>query len=284
VQRLNTFWVDLTIAELRAELPASLASRCRFSRAHRTQALGPQVQRSRPDVVFFDFDYPDQTSLRLATGLKQEHPSIPMVMMSVQHSEALAVWAFRSRFADYLVKPVPQAEFDRCLDMLEEMLDGRRAQPGRRIASQPVAMPEEAPVSSVPSSALLPAVYHVQKNYHAKITSDDAARLCGMSPFRFGRAFKDAFGVAFRDYVVSVRLEEAGRLLENPQTSVTEVAYAVGFNDISYFSRMFKRHFGISPSMRVDPSAKPPPAAALPLELPPLLLPPSSAARGQLVE
>jgi AraC-like DNA-binding protein len=113
----------------------------------------------------------------------------------------------------------------------------------------------------------------VEKNYHAKITSEEAARLCGMSPFRFGRAFKDAFGMAFRDYVVRVRLEEAGRLLQNPQMSVTEVAYAVGFNDLSYFSRVFKRHFGVSPSMMVESALTPLAAYMRPLELPPLLLP-----------
>ena len=84
--------------------------------------------------------------------------------------------------------------------------------------------------------------------------------------------FKDAFGMTFRDYVVRLRLKEAGRLLQNPQASVTEVAYTVGFNDISYFSRMFKRHFGVSPSAMHELAAEPR-DRAVPELISPLLLP-----------
>ncbi len=55
--------------------------------------------------------------------------------------------------------------------------------------------------------------------------------------------------MTFRDYVVAYRLREACRLLENPTTSVSDVAYAVGFNDASYFSRMFKQRVGLAPSL-----------------------------------
>ena len=74
--------------------------------------------------------------------------------------------------------------------------------------------------------------------------------MCSMSPFVFSRKFKDVFGISFRDYVVRYRLRAACGLLKNPGSSVTDVAFAVGFNDVSYFSRMFKRHFGMPPSER----------------------------------
>ena len=94
------------------------------------------------------------------------------------------------------------------------------------------------------------------------------ARVSGVSEAHFARSFKDAFGVSFRDYVVRLRLKEAARLLENPQARVTQVAYSVGFNDMSYFSRMFKRHFGVSPSA-VQGTRLPEPATVEPsIDLP----------------
>ena len=80
-------------------------------------------------------------------------------------------------------------------------------------------------------------------------------------------------GCLWRDVPgVRVRLREASRLLQNPQASVSEVAYAVGFNDMSYFSRMFKRHFGVAPSS-VQLAGTPPIAGDDRLiEMPPLLL------------
>ena len=73
-------------------------------------------------------------------------------------------------------------------------------------------------------------------------------KLCGMSSFRFSRTFKEKYKIAFRDYVVRYRLRAAYKMLKDQNASVTEASYAVGFNDISYFSRMFKRYFSVSPS------------------------------------
>jgi AraC-like DNA-binding protein len=76
-----------------------------------------------------------------------------------------------------------------------------------------------------------------------------------MSPFRFSRGFKEAFGIAFRDYVVRYRLRQAYSLLKNPNISITDVAFSVGFSEVSYFSRIFKKYFGVSPSERFGPKS-----------------------------
>lgn len=75
-----------------------------------------------------------------------------------------------------------------------------------------------------------------------------AARLCELSPFQFSRNFKKENGVTFRDFVVRVRIQRAAELMRQPNVSVTEAAFGVGFNDLSYFARMFRRQLGISPS------------------------------------
>ena len=69
-----------------------------------------------------------------------------------------------------------------------------------------------------------------------------------MSPFRFSRSFRETYGIKFQDYVVRYRILESCRLLKSPSTNVTDVAYAVGFNDASYFSRTFRRYVGMTPS------------------------------------
>jgi AraC-like DNA-binding protein len=69
-----------------------------------------------------------------------------------------------------------------------------------------------------------------------------------MSPFRFSRSFRETYGITFQDYVVRYRILESCRLLKNPHANITDVAYAIGFNDASYFSRTFRRYVGISPS------------------------------------
>jgi len=248
VSVLKLLWVDMTVGGAEPALPSGLTEYFEVTHVSGRQSLDRRLKSARPDAVFFDFDYPDKGSLSVAAKLKQTNPSIPMVFVTLQHSEALAVWVFRSRFADYLVRPLKQAESDRCLAMLEEMISEKRAQTGRRMPQAPVAMPAEVPAAVMGARSLLPAVHYIEGHLAEKIVGEEMAQLCSMSPFRFSREFKEAFGISFREYLVRLRLKEAARLLENPQARVTQVAYAVGFNDMSYFSRMFKRYFGVSPS------------------------------------
>jgi len=88
----------------------------------------------------------------------------------------------------------------------------------------------------------------VERNYHQRLRVTDAADKCGLPPFRFGREFKETFGMDFRDFVLRYRIREACRLLRNPKASITEVGYSVGFSEPSYFTKMFKKFVGRCPS------------------------------------
>jgi hypothetical protein len=69
-----------------------------------------------------------------------------------------------------------------------------------------------------------------------------------MSPSRFCHEFKAIFAVTFVEYLAQYRMERAKRLLANPTISVADVAVSVGFNDPSYFTRVFRKQEGLSPS------------------------------------
>jgi len=73
------------------------------------------------------------------------------------------------------------------------------------------------------------------------------ARHAGMSISRFSCVFREALGTSPLDYVAATRMREARRLLRAPGQSISEVAYAIGFQDSNYFSRSFKQHHGMSP-------------------------------------
>ena len=180
---------------------------------------------------------------------KKAFPSLPIIMLTVQHSEALAIWAFRSSTWDYLVKPVPRSETDRCLGSLTAMLSDAEDQPQRRPTIQCDGVPDEVSArKNQTDRSLSQAIYFVEQNYRSKIKLDNVAGVCGMSPFRFSREFKKSFGKSFRDYTVDYRLKEACRLLQDPSVTVTDVTFAVGFQDPSYFTRVFKQRIGSLPS------------------------------------
>jgi transcriptional regulator GlxA family with amidase domain len=62
------------------------------------------------------------------------------------------------------------------------------------------------------------------------------------------RRFKQATGLALIDYVQNLRIEEAKRLLESSDQSVDEICFAVGYEDPSFFRRLFRRRTGLAPA------------------------------------
>ena len=79
------------------------------------------------------------------------------------------------------------------------------------------------------------------------IDLDDAAAQAGVSPFHFLRLFSRVLGVTPHQYLVRSRLRHAARLLTEDDRDVTDIAYDVGFGDLSNFVRTFHRAAGVSP-------------------------------------
>lgn len=213
------------------------------------------IRRMWPKVIVFDFDRPDQQRLRAMQEIKLAHPKLPVLMLTRDHSEKLAVWAFRARVWNYLVKPVATAEFAENLLVLAKLSSS--ASPPRAARLVQADVPHELP--SQPAQAavvrLEPALYYVRKHLHEKVPESAAAEACGLTRFEFSRQFHAAFGVTFRSYLQHQRIAEARRLLIEGRHSITEIAYMVGYNDGSHFARMFRRLTGTLPSQYRNESA-----------------------------
>ena len=87
----------------------------------------------------------------------------------------------------------------------------------------------------------------IDAHSHREIDLDDAAAQAGISPFHFLRLFSNVLGVTPHQYLVRSRLRHAARLLADDERSITDIAYDVGFGDLSNFVRTFHRAAGVSP-------------------------------------
>jgi AraC-like DNA-binding protein len=87
----------------------------------------------------------------------------------------------------------------------------------------------------------------IDANSHREIDLEGAAAEAGISPFHFLRLFANVLGVTPHQYLVRSRLRHAARLLANDDLPITDVAYDVGFGDLSNFVRTFHRAAGVSP-------------------------------------
>ena len=87
----------------------------------------------------------------------------------------------------------------------------------------------------------------IDAHSHRPIDLEDAAAQAGISPFHFLRLFADVLGVTPHQYLVRSRLRHAARRLADDDSPITDIAYDVGFNDLSNFVRTFHRAAGASP-------------------------------------
>lgn len=87
----------------------------------------------------------------------------------------------------------------------------------------------------------------IQEHYQQGITVKELAELCHFSEYHFMRFFKRHMNMTSIEYLNQYRLEMASRQLAETNLSVTSIALESGFNNISYFNRVFKRKFGVTP-------------------------------------
>ena len=242
----SLLWVDLRKERSVPDLCSSLPKQYAAQRVTRASEIPPKIESILPWAVCFEYDCPDTRGLRVLAETKRYHSSTPIVMLTAEHSQSLAEWALRTCVWDYLIKPVSLRSLCHCLMAIY------RGSPLGDSPNLGTARLLNGDVQSEFDQELngkwLLVLSYVVANYVEKISLATVAKICGLSPFQFSRAFKKAKGVTFRDFVLDFRIERAAQSLKDPCASITDVAFGVGFNDLSYFARMFRRRFGVSPS------------------------------------
>ena len=88
---------------------------------------------------------------------------------------------------------------------------------------------------------------HIRRSYHREISLLELAALADMSPNYFCRYFRKMTGQTPIEYLITYRLESACLALRSSDMSVTDVAFACGFNDVSHFIKTFRKVYQITP-------------------------------------
>jgi len=88
----------------------------------------------------------------------------------------------------------------------------------------------------------------IDNNYNNKICVTNLANIAHVSTYYFCRIFKQMTGKTITEYINEVRLKKSIELLKSGNVNITEIAIICGFNDVNYFSRLFKKKYGVSPT------------------------------------
>lgn len=92
------------------------------------------------------------------------------------------------------------------------------------------------------------AIEYINENYHKNISLDDVAKEINMSYHYFSKFFKNSIGKNFVDYLIELRIEKSKEILKDPNISIKEACYKIGYSDPNYFSKIFKKITGMTPT------------------------------------
>ena len=89
---------------------------------------------------------------------------------------------------------------------------------------------------------------YINENFRSDISLDDVSREVDISPYYFSKLFKQETGKNFIEYLTEIRLKNARELLQDSRLSIKEICAQSGYSDPNYFSRIFKKYEGVTPS------------------------------------
>lgn len=92
------------------------------------------------------------------------------------------------------------------------------------------------------------ALAFIQTYYYESLTLEEVSKVANMSQSYFCRKFKEIYGMNYVKYLTEFRLEKSKQFIIESELSLSEIARKTGFSDLSYFSKLFKAHSGISPN------------------------------------
>ena len=92
------------------------------------------------------------------------------------------------------------------------------------------------------------AIRYIEDHFSEEISLEDVSRRVNISPFYFSRLFKQEIGKSFIEYLNDIRIQKAKEYLMDPLFSIKEICRRCGYSDPNYFSRIFRKYEGMSPS------------------------------------
>lgn len=204
------------------------------------------VRAEQPDVLLADIRMPRLSGLDLAETLRAEGSHTAIVFLTSYAEFAYAQRAVRLGAADYLLKPVEEADIARVLAQLRPMEDSAsRASAEDSLAL--VGWPQADAASQTGNPYVADVLAAIRSRYRERLSIDALADAAGVSASYLSRKLKEATGHTFSGLLARYRIAQSLPLLRAGRMRVYEVAEAAGFTDYKSFCQAFKKYLHESP-------------------------------------
>lgn len=183
------------------------------------------INKLKPDIVFIDIKMPVLNGLEVIEEIKLlQNNSIDFIVITAYSYFEYAQTSLRLGAKDILLKPIEPEQF---LETMQRVL-------GYRYSSKKI---------------LNEILEYINNNYQEAVELKDCAVRYHTSPSYIARMFKKYYGVSFITYVNNLRVNKALALLRNTDIPIKEISYKIGYNNLNYFYKVFKKNIGVIPNI-----------------------------------
>lgn len=213
-------------------------------------ALGvPDFIRQHPvDIVITDIVMPELMGTELAAELHRTDSRVKIIMISGYDDVRFIKAGLKCDIVDYILKPIDLSELDEvikkairlCEEDLEKKMDSAFTQePGQEIlgAKTDHLRPE-----------IRSMIEMVHDKYSDRLILDAIAGKLYLTPAYLSSLFKKETGENFIDFLTRYRIDKAKELLADFRLKIYEVSSKVGYDDPTYFGKVFKKYCGVNPA------------------------------------
>ncbi|MBQ7994199.1 MAG: response regulator [Solobacterium sp.] len=192
------------------------------------------MRKESVEIALVDIEMPGESGLDFTRWLMENGYGTLVIFVTSHARFDYAAEALRLQARDYLLKPVE-------LSALESSL--RRA-----VNYVNTVRPQEKEDTFMDETGVTGRIReYIDLHISEKITRDQLADVVYLHPDYLAKIFKEETGMKITEYILSKKVELACRLLKETDMTVSEVGFAAGFGNTSYFDKIFRRQTGVTP-------------------------------------
>lgn len=191
-------------------------------------------------VIITDIRMPVMDGIKLMEEVQARFPFCKIIVVSGYDDFNYAKAAIECGAVSYILKPMEEEDIIRVLEKTKKEFEKNVAE---IINNKGIEF-----YKSVSGNKLFEDIkQYINDNYSAKLSLEDISEKFFISKSHLCKLFKDETGMTFKNYLNKIRVEKAKELLRNSYDKVYEICYKLGFEDCSYFVKLFKEMTGVTP-------------------------------------
>lgn len=201
-------------------------------------------EKENCDIALLDIAMPGLNGLEAAEIIRSKHPGHVIIFLTAFDEFDYAKKAIAVKALDYLLKPVDEKEL---ILVLEEALRQVENESKENVSENKNF--DNTEFSDMKMSAIRTRISdYLESRYMDDISLSDIAGELNYSDAYFSKVFKKCFNKGFIVYLTELRIEKSKILLEDIFVNIKDISAKVGFRDSNYYTKVFKRMEGLTPS------------------------------------